>query len=77
MFFMVWVVLAGAVVVALGIFLSQGLGRRGPSEPAAQPQDPPRLPPGVVLRQRLAEGDITEQEYDERLRQWHERGDRA
>ena len=75
------VMIAGVGVAPQGAMMSIVLGlaawRTSPRGAATDVQDPPKRRPDEVLRQRLADGDITAQEYDERLAEWHRGGYRT
>ena len=71
------VLVAIVMIAGVGVVLGLAAWRTSPRGAATDVQDPPKRRPDEVLRQRLADGDITAQEYDERLAEWHRGGYRT
>ena len=77
LFFIAAVIVAIVMIAGVGVLLGLVAWRTSPRGAATDVQDPPKRRPDEVLRQRLADGDISAQEYDERLAEWHRGGYRT
>ncbi len=72
--YLILIVIVGIVVLAgVGVVLST-FGRRNAAPGPVNVQDPPRRPAADVLAERRRSGDISEEEYQARIRQAEEQG---